>query len=63
LPRLSVERTHVLGKVVVEEDPTAPRLGGRDGAELRPAAHFFRMHLEVSGQAMSGSGSTWTDVH
>jgi hypothetical protein len=55
----SVERTHVLGKVVFDEDPTATRLGSGDRAAFRPASNFFRMHVEHGGSLGKRKRTHW----
>lgn len=49
LPRLSIERTQIIGKVFVDEHPTLPDLGPENQASLDAAAQFLGVQAQEKG--------------
>lgn len=46
LPLISIVRTHIFGKIVVDKNPRFARLGTGQLAQLGAPSHFLGMHLE-----------------
>jgi len=46
---MTIERTQVAGKVVLEEYPGAAYLGARNSAGLGTKAEFLRVNMQISG--------------
>jgi hypothetical protein len=46
LPRRSIKRTQIVGKIVVDKYPALPGLGTGSEAQFRAPAQFLRVELE-----------------